>query len=61
MRPSIIGLFTGLLLGLALVLTSFPEMLVVALFAGIGFVAAKVAAREVDLGRYLGGRGDPQP
>lgn len=30
MRPSIIGLFTGLLLGLALVLTSFPEMLVVA-------------------------------
>lgn len=56
MHPSIAGLFTGLVLGLTLVLEGFPEMLVVALFGAIGYLVVKVAEGELDLTRYIGGQ-----
>jgi uncharacterized membrane protein len=56
MKPTVIGTFVGLLLGLALVLQGFGDMLIVALIGAIGYVIGKVVAGEVDLGRYLGQR-----
>lgn len=55
MRPSFAGILTGLVLGLALVLEGFPEMLVVALFGAIGYLVVKIAEGELDLSRYIGG------
>jgi hypothetical protein len=43
----------GLALGLALAFGSFGQMLIVALFAVIGFVVAKVLEGDLDLGPYL--------
>jgi amino acid transporter len=48
-RATVVGLFTGLLLGLALVLGSFGDMLIVALFGAIGVVVVKVLEGELDL------------
>jgi len=56
MTRSTIGIFAGLLLGLAFVLGSFGEMLIVALFAVIGFVVAKVLDGDIDLSQYVSGR-----
>ena len=50
------GIIVGLVLGMALVLGSFGDMLIVALFAVIGFVVAKVIEGDLDLGQYLSGR-----
>ncbi len=50
------GIIIGLVLGLALVLGSFGDMLIVALFAAIGFVVAKVVEGDLDLAPYLSGR-----
>ena len=50
------GIIVGLVLGLALVLGSFGDMLIVALFAVIGFVVAKVIDGDLDLSPYLTGR-----
>jgi hypothetical protein len=50
------GILIGLILGLALVLGNFGDMLIVALFAIIGFVIAKVIDGDVDLSQYLSGR-----
>jgi hypothetical protein len=50
------GILTGLILGLALVLGSFGDMLIVALFAIIGYVVAKVLDGDLDLSQYLSGR-----
>jgi hypothetical protein len=50
------GIIVGLVLGLALVLGSFGDMLIVALFAVIGFVVAKVIEGDLDLSPYLTGR-----
>ena len=47
---------TGLVLGLALAFGSFGQMLIVALFAVIGFVVAKVLEGDLDLGSYLSRR-----
>lgn len=56
MPRSTIGIFVGLLLGLAFVLGSFGDMLIVALFALIGFVVAKVLEGDIDLSQYVSGR-----
>ncbi|MCW2540129.1 MAG: hypothetical protein JWN95_1854 [Frankiales bacterium] len=56
MTRSTLGIFIGLLLGLAFVLGSFGDMLIVALFAIIGFVTAKVLEGDIDVSQYLSGR-----
>ena len=55
MPPSVIGLLTGLLLGLAWVIGGFDAFLGVALLGAVGFVVGKIAAGQLDLTRYLGG------
>lgn len=55
MERTTLGTIVGLILGLALAFGGFGQMLVVALFAVIGFVVAKVAAGELDLSPYLSG------
>lgn len=50
------GILIGLVLGLALVLGNFGDMLIVALFAVIGFVVAKVFDGDLDLSQYVSGR-----
>jgi hypothetical protein len=49
MQMTTVGLFAGLLLGLALVLGNFGDMLIVALFGAIGVVVCKVVEGELDL------------
>lgn len=49
MRTSHVGLILGALLGLALILQGFAQMLVVALMAGLGWLIARVLAGELDL------------
>jgi chromate transport protein ChrA len=53
MERAHVGLLVGLLLGLALVLTSFGEMLIVALAALIGWVVVRVVDGDVDLGELV--------
>ncbi len=53
MRASVTGLFTGLILGLAYVLSSFGQMLVVALFGAIGLIVAKVLEGDLDVASWL--------
>ncbi len=56
MQPSVVGLFVGLLLGLALAFDGFGSMLIVAFCGAVGFVVMKVVQGEIDLTPYLGGR-----
>jgi hypothetical protein len=53
MQPTVVGLFTGLLLGVVLVLRDFGDMLVVALFGAAGYVVMKVVEGELDLGEVM--------
>jgi hypothetical protein len=53
MTRTTVGVVIGLALGLALAFGSLGQMLVVALFAVIGFVVAKVLEGDLDLGPYL--------
>jgi hypothetical protein len=53
MTRTTVGVVIGLALGLALAFGSFGQMLIVALFAVIGFVVAKVLEGDLDLGPYL--------
>lgn len=55
MTRSTIGIFVGLALGLAFVLGSFGDMLIVALFAIVGFIVAKVIDGDIDLSQYTSG------
>jgi len=55
-QPSIVGLFVGLLLGLALAFDGFGSMLIVAFCGAVGYVVMKVVQGEIDLTPYLGGR-----
>ena len=57
-RTTAIGIVVGLALGLAIAFGNFGDMLIVALFAVIGFVVAKVIDGELDLGSYLSRRRD---
>jgi ABC-type sulfate transport system permease component len=56
MTRSTIGILLGLALGFALAFGSFGQMLIVALFAVIGLVVAKVLDGDVDLSQYVSGR-----
>ena len=49
MTRTTLGVVIGLALGLALAFGSFGQMLIVALFAVIGFVVAKVLEGDLDL------------
>jgi hypothetical protein len=56
MTRTTLGIVIGLALGLALAFGSFGQMLIVALFAAIGFIVAKVLEGELDLSPYLSRR-----
>ena len=53
MTRTTLGIVIGLALGLALAFGSFGQMLIVALFAVIGFVVAKILDGDLDPGSYL--------
>lgn len=55
MQPTVVGLFVGLILGLALAFDGFGSMLIVAFCGAAGFVVMKVVQGEIDLTPYLGG------
>jgi len=55
-----IGMFAGLLLGLAWVIGGFDAFVGTAVLGLIGFVIGKVAAGQLDLTKYLGGGGAGQ-
>lgn len=54
MPTTTIGLFTGLLLGLALVIEGFGAMLVVGFVGAVGYLTAKVIDGDLDLSEYVG-------
>ena len=56
MTRTYMGILIGLILGLAFVLAGFGDMLIVALFAAIGFVVAKVLDGDLDVSQVLSGR-----
>lgn len=56
MNRTLIGVIVGLVMGLALAFGTFAQMLIVALFALIGFIVAKILDGDIDLGRYISGR-----
>lgn len=53
MARSTIGLFVGFALAFALVFGGFGDMLIVALFGAVGYVAPKVIDGELDAGALL--------
>ncbi len=53
MTRTALGTVIGLALGLALAFGSFGQMLIVALFAAVGFIVAKVLEGDLDLSPYL--------
>lgn len=57
MQTATVGLFVGLILGLALILEGFGAMLVVGFVGALGYLAAKVIDGELDLSEYLAGPG----
>jgi hypothetical protein len=61
MRPSQVGLLLGAILGLALVLKDFGDMLIVGLVALVGWIVARVLEGELDLTEFLGGRNRNRP
>jgi nitrate/nitrite transporter NarK len=56
-RPSLVGLLVGLVLGLAGAFGGFGAFLLVAVLGIVGFVVGKVVEGQIDLSSYLGGRG----
>ena len=55
MHPAVIGLFCGLILGLAWAAGGFSGLVITAALGIIGFVVGRVVAGDVDLNQYLGG------
>ncbi len=53
MRNSTVGILLGAFLGYVLVVADFSDMLVVALFALVGWVVARVIAGDLDLAEYF--------
>jgi hypothetical protein len=53
MNGTQVGLILGALLGLALILEGFGEMLIVALFSLIGWVVARVIQGDLDVGDLI--------
>ena len=60
MRTPHVGLFLGAILGFALIVEGFGEMLIVALFAGLGWLVASVLSGTIDLGEVLSNAARPQ-
>lgn len=65
MRSTQVGLLFGGLLGLALILEGFGDMLIVALFGALGWLVARVLEGDLDLNaivasgrRSVGGSSD---
>lgn len=56
MTRSTVGTLIGLALGFAMAFGNFGQMLIVALFALVGFVVAKILDGELDLSQYVSGR-----
>lgn len=61
MQPTVVGLFVGLLLGLALAFEGFGAMLIVAFCGAVGFIVMKVVEGEIDLTPYLSGQHRRRP
>lgn len=61
MQPTVVGLFVGLLLGLALAFEGFGAMLIVAFCGAVGYIVMKVVEGEIDLTQYLGGQNRRRP
>ena len=55
MQPTLVGLFVGFILGLALAFQGFGAMLIVAFCGAAGSIVVKVVQGEIDLTQYLGG------
>lgn len=53
MNRTVLATLTGLILGLALVFGNFGDMLIVALFGVIGYLAAKVLDGDIDAQAWL--------
>lgn len=58
MRTPHVGLFLGAILGFALIVEGFGEMLIVALFAALGWLVASVLAGTIDVGEVLSSQRD---
>jgi hypothetical protein len=56
MQPTVVGLFVGLLLGLALAFEGFGAMLIVAFCGAVGYLVMRVVEGEIDLTQYLSGQ-----
>lgn len=56
LSPSVLGVVVGLALGFAAAFGGFPEFLIVAVFAAIGYAVGKVVEGEIDLGGIVGSR-----
>jgi uncharacterized membrane protein YeaQ/YmgE (transglycosylase-associated protein family) len=52
----VVGLFVGLLLGIAWAVGGFSGFLLTAVLGVIGFVVGRVVSGQLDLTPYLGGR-----
>lgn len=57
MPPTVVGLFAGLLLGLAWVIGGFDAFAGTAALGAVGFLIGKAVAGQLDLTPYLGGGG----
>lgn len=55
MSPTIVGLFTGLLLGIAWVVGGFYAFAGTAVLGVIGVLVGRVVDGQIDLTQYLGG------
>ena len=55
MNPAIVGLLSGLILGLAWASGGFQGLVITAALGIIGLVVGKVVAGDVDLSQYFGG------
>jgi len=58
MRTPQVGLFLGAILGFALIVEGFGEMLIVALFAALGWLIASIVSGTVDIGEVLSSQRD---
>ena len=53
MRTAHVGLFLGAILGFAVIVEGFGEMLIVALFAALGWLVASVVSGSIDVAEVL--------